>query len=137
MLNDINNFIKWLAVKALITNKVSSATKITSVFVFLFESHFLCCHWVCSSIKMILMFFIYFSKVCNILHHPSAGWVQKKEWYLMLSDTFSTFFLCFYLLISFLDEASSFHNRILTNKKQELVYISPLNIIKIILNGTQ
>lgn len=121
MLNDINNFIKWLAVKTLIITKVSSATKITSVFVFLFESHFLCCDWVCSSIKMILMFFIHFGKVCNILHHLSAGWVKKKEWYLMFSDTFFTYFLSFYLLISFLDEASNFHNWTLTNKKQELV----------------
>ena len=41
MLNDINNFIKWLVLKPFIINKVSNATKIASVFVFLYESYFL------------------------------------------------------------------------------------------------
>ena len=35
MLND-NNFIKWLALKAFTINKVSNATQIVTVFVFLY-----------------------------------------------------------------------------------------------------
>ena len=39
MLNDINNFIKWLALGALIKNEVSNVTKIA--FFFLYEIYFL------------------------------------------------------------------------------------------------
>ena len=44
MLND-NNFIKWLALKAFIINKVSNATKIATIFVFCMKSIFLLAHF--------------------------------------------------------------------------------------------
>ena len=40
MLNDINNFIKWLTLKAFIINKVSSATKLQVFSFFGMESVF-------------------------------------------------------------------------------------------------
>ena len=44
MLNDINIFIKWLALKEFILNKVSNATKIARFMVFPYESYFLLGH---------------------------------------------------------------------------------------------
>ena len=44
MLNDISNFFKWIARKALIINEVSNASKIASFFVFLYEGVFLIDH---------------------------------------------------------------------------------------------
>ena len=41
MLNDINNFIKWLVLKTFMIKKVSNATKVASFFIFLSESYFL------------------------------------------------------------------------------------------------
>ena len=45
MLNDINIFIKWLALKEFILNKVSNATKIARFMVFPYESYFLLGHF--------------------------------------------------------------------------------------------
>ena len=46
--------------------------------------------------------FFRFSKVRNMLNHGSMGQVQIKEYYFMLSFTFSTFFYVFYHKIEFL-----------------------------------
>ena len=54
MLNDINNFIKWLGLKVFIMNgvrniapegKVSNATRIARFLVFLYETYFLLGHF--------------------------------------------------------------------------------------------
>ena len=43
MLND-NNFIKWLVLKAFISNEINNATKIAIIFILLYEISFLLAH---------------------------------------------------------------------------------------------
>ena len=76
---------------------------------------------------MTSIYFLRLSKVWSILRHGSVRRVFKK----MLVDAFIYFFwhfvvvfyhkICvFIIFISFFDEISNFHNRILTNQKREL-----------------
>ena len=43
MLND-NNFIKWIVLKAFISNEINNATKIAIIFILLYEISFLLAH---------------------------------------------------------------------------------------------
>ena len=128
MSNDINNFIKWLALKAFIINKVSNAPKIAKFFVFFCKSYFPLGHWVCSSDKMIPMYFLNLSEIRSIITSVVTGVTSEK----VLHNAFLYFLVIFFVVlhyksffviifISFLDVVSNFCNRILTNQKQELV----------------
>ena len=82
---------------------------------------------VCSSDKMTQIHFLRLSKVWSMLRHGSLWLVYKK----MLINSFMYFFGIFLLFLitkfvflsfSFLsDKVSNFWNRILTNRKRELV----------------
>ena len=81
------------------------------------------------------------SKVWSMLHHGSVTVSSRQKHYFMFSSTLSTFFIAVVVVVvvvavvivfhhkicvsiifnSFLDVASNFCNRILTNQKQEFV----------------
>ena len=82
----------------------------------------------CSTISYHLYFSVYL-KSLSMLHHMSLGQLNNsKECYFMFPDTFLAFFNVFHqkffvfiIFISFFDEVWNFHNRILTNRKPEMV----------------
>ena len=82
---------------------------------------------VCSSDKMMPIYFLHLSYVWSIFYHGLVGRVHKK-YYLMLLYTFSAFFVVFHhkicvliIFIYFFDEVSNFRNRMLNNQKREMV----------------
>ena len=78
----------------------------------------------CSSDKMIPIYFIRLCKVWSIYYITGQWGEFTKKCYFMLSYTFICFSssnLCFYHFISFSNEISNFCNKILTNQKHELV----------------
>ena len=74
------------------------------------------------------LYFLCISKVWNMLHQWEMGRVQIKECYVMFTYNFVAFFCCFsskncifIVFVSFFDEVSNLHNRILTSQKPEFV----------------
>ena len=76
------------------------------------------------------LYFFRISKVWSMLHHGSVGRVQRKQCNSLFTYTVLVFFfVVFHQKISvdialpfiFFDKVSNFCNRILTNRKQELV----------------
>ena len=88
----------------------------------------------CSSHKMIPIYFLQHSKVWSILHHGSVGQVHKKVLPNTFINLFGIFFvvvfvvvvfhhkICLFIIfISFFDKVSNLHNRILTNQKHKFL----------------